>query len=34
MRTVTLYGLYAVGAIYCIAALVRFYGDCLQGLFP
>ena len=32
MRAVSLYGLYAVGAVYAVAALVRFYGDVLEGL--
>lgn len=28
------YGIYAIGAVYCIAALVRFYADVLAGAFP
>ena len=28
------YSLYAVGAVYCAAALVRFYADWMAGVFP
>lgn len=32
MRNLIVYGLMAVGAIYCIVALIRFYQDYLLGV--